>query len=180
MRLGEGKVVRNEETERELYRETWHRLEAAGYHQYEVSNFARPGHQCIHNLNTWRMGEWIGLGPAAASQQDGWRGGNPPDLDAWLGDLSRGVRGQTGREETPPGRLAEDALIFGLRLREGVSLPALARRFPRVAFDPLNSLLTSLEEEGLLERPVDGVIRLTEEGLLVCDAVGVELMGLPD
>jgi oxygen-independent coproporphyrinogen-3 oxidase len=51
------------DTEREarLYESTWAQLAAAGYVQYEVSNFARPGHASQHNLNTWRMHEWIGL-----------------------------------------------------------------------------------------------------------------------
>ena len=178
LRLSEGTVERSEVRERELYRETWRHLEAAGYLQYEVSNFARPGHRCIHNINTWKMGDWIGLGPAAASQQDGWRGANPPDLDAWLRDLSEGGRSRTGRAAAGPLQLAEDALIFGLRLREGVDLPLLAQRFPGIDLDRLSSLLTSLENDGLLERPAGGVIRLTEDGLLVCDAVGVELLGL--
>ena len=52
---------------------------ALGYVQYEVSNFARPGHACRHNLNTWHMQEWVGLGPSAASQHDGWRGQNVAD-----------------------------------------------------------------------------------------------------
>ena len=47
--------------------------------------FARPGHACRHNLNTWRMHEWIGLGPSAASQHGGWRGADVADLEKWRG-----------------------------------------------------------------------------------------------
>lgn len=177
LRLSEGTVRRSEKQERDLYLETWRRLEAEGFQQYEVSNFARPGHKCRHNLNTWRMGDWVGLGPAAASQQDGWRGGNVPDLDQWLKGLDDGERGGSDRQELSSVQRAEDALIFGLRLREGVNLPHLGQRFPGVDFDRLNSLLTSLEKDGLLLQDSSGSIRLTEDGLLICDAIGVEVMG---
>lgn len=177
VRMSEGSVQRNETQERNLYLETWRRLETEGFQQYEISNFARPGHQCRHNLNTWRMGDWVGLGPAAASQQDGWRGGNIPDLHHWLKGLAEGKRGLSDRQDLNALQRAEDALIFGLRLREGVNLPCLGRRFPGVGFDGLNSLLTSLEKDGLLVRDPSGSVRLTEDGLLICDAIGVEVMG---
>ena len=63
-----------------MYEATWSQLADLGYAQYEVSNFARSGHACRHNLNTWHMHEWVGLGPSAASQHDGLRGGNIADL----------------------------------------------------------------------------------------------------
>jgi oxygen-independent coproporphyrinogen-3 oxidase len=178
VRLNEGRIKRNEETETELYLETWRVLQAAGFEHYEISNFARPGHRCIHNLNTWKMGDWIGLGPAAASQQDGWRGGNPPDLEAWIADLARGLRGQSDRETLSPGRRAEDAIVFGLRLGRGVDLAALGRRFPGISFEPLNPFMKRLEDDGLLVSDGKGRIRLTESGLLICDAIGAETMGL--
>jgi oxygen-independent coproporphyrinogen-3 oxidase len=178
LRLSEGRVERNEATETELYLETWRALEAAGFEHYEISNFARPGHYCIHNMNTWRMGEWIGLGPAAASQQDGWRGSNPPDLEAWIGGLAGGLRGQSEREDLNPGRLAEDAIVFGLRLGEGIDLAALRRRFREINFEPLFPLMKRLEDGGLLVSDGKDRMRLTESGLLICDAIGAEIMGL--
>ncbi len=178
VRLSEGRIERNEVAETELYLETWRYLEAAGFEHYEISNFARPGHQCMHNLNTWRMGDWIGLGPAAASQQDGWRGGNPPDLEAWIADLAEGLRGRTEREDLSPGKRVEDAVVFGLRLSEGVDLTALERRFPGISLEPLHPLMKRLEDDGLLVSDGKGRVRLTESGLLVCDAIGAEIMGL--
>ena len=69
LKLSQGRVKLDPDLEADLYAATWEQLGAAGYPQYEISNFARPGHECRHNLNTWRMHEWIGLGPSAASQQ---------------------------------------------------------------------------------------------------------------
>ncbi|MFZ9682623.1 MAG: coproporphyrinogen-III oxidase family protein, partial [Cephaloticoccus sp.] len=59
VKLSQGRVKLDAEHEARLYETTWAQLEAAGYAQYEVSNFARPGHACRHNLNTWRMHEWV-------------------------------------------------------------------------------------------------------------------------
>eukprot|EP01035_Chromulina_nebulosa_P047170 gene47170-63925_t len=92
VKLSEGRVKLDPENEARLYESTWSQLAAAGYAQYEVSNFARPGHACVHNLNTWRMHEWVGLGPSAASQQGRWRGGNIADLEQWLANIARGER----------------------------------------------------------------------------------------
>src|SRR4051812_5446923 len=74
VKLSQGRVKLDLEHEARLYEATWAQLAEAGYAQYEVSNFARPDHRCRHNLNTWRMHEWIGLGPSAASQHAGSRG----------------------------------------------------------------------------------------------------------
>jgi oxygen-independent coproporphyrinogen III oxidase len=100
------------ENEARMYERTWERLGAAGYAQYEVSNFARPGHECLHNLNTWRMGEWVGLGPSAASQHRGWRGSNVADLGG--GPAGRPRRADDrGPDPLTPALLAEDALCSG-------------------------------------------------------------------
>jgi len=90
------------ENEARLYEATWAQLAAAGYAQYEVSNFARPGHACRHNLNTWHMNEWVGLGPSAASQHDGWRGGNIADLEKWLAHVAAGERVTEDRVAVTP------------------------------------------------------------------------------
>ena len=73
VKLSQGKVKLDADKEALFYQHTWDYLATRGYLQYEVSNFARPGHTCRHNLNTWNMHEWVGLGPSAATQHNGWR-----------------------------------------------------------------------------------------------------------
>ena len=119
VKLSQGRVRLDVEKEAAFYTQAWERLEAAGYRQYEVSNFARPGHECRHNLNTWRMEEWIGLGPSAASQYGGWRSSNVADLEQWAADIAAGRRALVDRVELVPRLLVEDSLIFGLRMNEG-------------------------------------------------------------
>jgi oxygen-independent coproporphyrinogen-3 oxidase len=175
VKLSKGRVKLDVEHEARLYETTWARLESAGYAQYEVSNFARPGHECRHNLNTWRMHEWIGLGPSAASQHAGWRGGNVADLEQWHAGLARGERLTEDRVRLTPALLAEDALIFGVRMNAGVDLRELSRRFPAAPWAAVEPEVARLVEAGVAV--TDGSrLMLTARGRLIADAVGAELM----
>ena len=176
IKLSQGKVKLDADKEAVFYQRTWDYLGAAGYAQYEVSNFARPGHASRHNLNTWRMQEWVGLGPSAASQHAGWRANNPSDLGLWLADVAAGRRATADRTALTNDLLAADAVIFGLRMNAGVSLPRLRKRFPTPRWTGLEDLLPKLLFAGLLNATVEGRISLTDRGRLVADAIGAEIL----
>lgn len=175
VKLSQGRVKLDPENEARLYEATWAQLAAAGYAQYEVSNFARSGHACRHNLNTWHMHEWIGLGPSGASQHDGWRGANIADLEKWLADVAQGDRVTEDRVAVTPALLAEDALIFGLRMNAGVDVAAWQTRSPGAPWPVVEALLTRCVAEGLAVREGSRV-RLTDRGRLLADSVGAEVM----
>ena len=175
VKLSEGKVKLDPEHEAQLYEKTWAQLDAAGYAQYEISNFARPGHACVHNLNTWRMHEWIGLGPSAASQHAGWRGTNIDDLAKWEEKLGRGERATEDRTALTPELLLEDCLVFGLRMNEGVDLAALRAKYPQAPWASIDQLAGRLADEGLATLRGER-LALTLRGRLVADAVGTEVM----
>ncbi len=175
VKLSRGQVKRDINIEAQFYELTWAELAAAGYAQYEISNFARPGHTCLHNLNTWRMHEWVGLGPSAASQHAGWRGANVADLEKWSAQVAAGERMTEQRTQLTPTLLAEDALIFGLRMNEGVNLGALRARWPGAPWATAQALADRLAAEGLAERLGDS-LRLTSRGRLLADAVGAEIL----
>lgn len=175
VKLSQGRVKLDPDHEAALYEATWTQLEAAGYAQYEVSNFACPGHTCLHNLNTWRMHEWVGLGPSAASQHAGWRGGNVADLERWASGVARGERVTEDRVALTPALLAEDALIFGLRTNAGVALAPWRARAPDAPWPAVEEALATLAADGLLVRAGD-TVRLTVRGRLVADSVGAEIM----
>jgi oxygen-independent coproporphyrinogen-3 oxidase len=175
VKLSQGRVKLDPEHEARLYEVTWAQLAAAGYGQYEVSNFARPGHACLHNLNTWRMHEWIGLGPSAASQFAGWRGANISDLDQWQTNLDRGQRATEDRVRLAPALLAEDALIFGLRMNAGVDVGVWQARCPDAPWINVGALLDRLVADGLALREGANV-RLTDHGRMLADSVGAEVM----
>jgi oxygen-independent coproporphyrinogen III oxidase len=175
VKLSQGRVKLDPEHEARLYESTWAQLAAAGFAQYEVSNFARPGHACLHNLNTWRMHAWVGLGPPAASQSAGWRGANTADLHQWLAHVARGERVTEDRVALTSALLAEDALIFGLRMNAGVDVPGWRVRCPGAPWAAVEALLDRLAADGLAQRD-GGLVRLTDRGRLLADAVGAEVM----
>ena len=184
VKLSEGKVTIDEDRELEFYQRGWELLAELGYAQYEISNFAKPGGECIHNINTWRMTEWIGCGPSAASQYGGERYQRPANLDQWAGALE--LRSESGEwavasgkdplktEHVPldPRMLFADAIVFGLRMNRGIDLAELQARYPQAdGMAAVAPLFQRLQSEGLLEQ--DGPrIKLTLEGRLLCDAVG--------
>jgi oxygen-independent coproporphyrinogen-3 oxidase len=176
VKLSQGRVKLDPAKEAAFYAKTWEFLEAAGYAQYEVSNFARPGHQCRHNLNTWHMHEWVGLGPSGASQHAGWRAANPSDLTLWHADVAAGRRATADRVALTNDLLAADSVIFGLRMNDGVSLPRLRRRFPSPGWTGLEDLLPKLLLGGLLLATVEGRISLTPRGRLLADAIGADIL----
>jgi len=175
LKLSRGQVRPDPLADAVLYETTWDFLENAGYAQYEISNFARPGRECVHNLDTWRMSEWIGVGPAAASQFQGRRYANPPDLKRWLAGIEKGQLDQVDMVPLTPSLLAADALIFGLRLNCGVDLSALKKRFADFNFTVLEPLWRELIDDELLEK-TGSIIRLTRAGRLVADRVGVRIL----
>ena len=164
------------------------RLAVAGYEQYEISNWARPGLACRHNLVYWRAEPYIGVGAGAHSFFAGQRLANvdSPQRYVELVNASHEERAATGGGtlhqiaggETPDAAtLRADALILGLRLLEGVSRLDYADRFgepPEAAF---GEAIERHFRTGLLEDR-DGRLRLTRRGLLLANEVFVDL--LPD
>jgi len=126
-------------------------LGAAGFYRYEVANFARPGEEARHNQVYWRMGFWAALGPAAASHEPAGEPGlyavrrtNPP-LFRWLSGEAPKL------EPIPPREHAKEALMMGLRTREGVDLAVLETRTGLALRAPVLKAAAPLLEAGWLE-----------------------------
>jgi oxygen-independent coproporphyrinogen-3 oxidase len=178
LRLQRGQVKKTDPDEEAGFFEiAWDILEGRGYHQYEVSNYARPGHACEHNLDTWRMQEWLGVGPSASSQLAGRRWTEPHSLDEWLDGLESGQPKWADSMDLSPEILAQDLLIFGLRMNAGVDLDKVDQRFPGALPDSWSPFMESLIAEGLAEFN-DPILRLTNHGRLVADRIGEEILGL--
>ena len=177
------------DTAADQYEWTRRRLAAAGYGQYEISNWAKPGRACRHNLVYWRAEPYLGMGAGAHSFFAGRRLANV-DSPARYVDLvnashverereGRGELRQIAGGETPDeATLRADALILGLRLLEGVDEAAFEARFgvaPREAFGPA---IERHEGLGLLERE-GGRLRLSDRGLLLANEVFADLLPEP-
>ena len=127
----------DEDQAADLYEATQDRLLAAGLAAYEVSNHARPGGECRHNLVYWRGDDYVGIGPGAhgrltlAEAEEGGRrvaiqAHRPPET--WLDRVDQGGSGETAREALPQRTVGEELLLMGLRLREGMEAARFRRR----------------------------------------------------
>ena len=104
-------------------------LEAAGLRQYEISNFAKPGKECRHNLKYWRYEPYIGLGPSACSHVGLSRWCGTASWEAWAEAVGRGETPPRDESvELAPVEAAREALVFGLRLVRGVDVIELEER----------------------------------------------------
>jgi oxygen-independent coproporphyrinogen-3 oxidase len=121
-----------------------------GFIHYEISNFALPGYECQHNLNYWRGGEYVGLGPSAASHIDGKRFKNKADLDAYLQNPVGQV--EEVEELNPPLKVGEEAILRLRLLREGLDINELAEKYGDENVVGLASRLNGLVKEGSLVR----------------------------
>lgn len=148
-------------------------LGEAGFGRYEISNYARPGFECRHNLSCWRGGNYLGLGCAAASRVGNQRWTNGSDVHSYIEG-----RNQQERETLAPVTDAVERLVFGLRMAEGVDLQAILMTTGMAQTDQAavwQKSLKRLRREQLVEQ-VAGRWRLTSKGRTMADYVAVELM----
>ena len=181
-------AVPNEDETAEWYQEACASLHAAGVHQYEISNFARPGHRSRHNLKYWQREPYIGFGLDAHSMlragEEAVRFANTSDLDEYLGNAGEitpfrllesapAVAADVdviGREEA-----FEESLFLGLRLNDGVDLDTLRGRFGDAMLRDAMPALLEVRDAGLLEVSFDR-IRLTPHGRVVSNEVFSRLL----
>jgi oxygen-independent coproporphyrinogen III oxidase len=178
VKLSQGKIKQDLEKDADLYELTWEVLCDAGYNHYEISNFSKPGHACIHNLNTWKMKEWIGVGPSAASQYQQLRYSNPADLNLWLNQTEFAAEDRCEVQVLTDSNLIEDSFIFGLRTGQGISLKEIEARFPGASLDSFKPFFFQLKSQGLADGNDDESIQLTLRGKLLADRIAVEILEL--
>lgn len=177
-RLRVGKVTPiDEDTQRQMYAHVLDRLEGEGFAHYEVSNWALKSDvadtdlRCAHNLMYWHNRDWLGLGPAAASHQDGRRWRNAPNLTTYIAE-SPGVPTQDHEQLGPDDRVGE-RFMLGLRLAEGLRLDWIEQH---VAADHRrHAEIDELIKINMLERTATH-LRLTRAGLFVADSVIAKLL----
>ncbi len=154
----------------EMYLASLETLDQAGYHQYEISNVARPGRESRHNLKYWSDGEWLGFGCGAHSTREGVRWKNASATEDYVARVTAGQAVAIDRRALSPDERLEEALFTGLRLSDGVDLEEVGRRYDVEVWGRFGSGLQPFLEEGLLVR--DGPrLRLTRGGMLVANEV---------
>jgi oxygen-independent coproporphyrinogen-3 oxidase len=168
--------VPDEDLARDLYDLTQAICADADLPAYEVSNHARPGAECRHNLVYWRGHDYAGVGPGAHGRLtiDGRRVATETEKrpEAWLMRVEANGTGVTVSEKLTAGETADEYLLMGLRLAEGIDLDrynALSGR----TLDPKR--ISILREEGAVETTADGRLRVTQSGFPLLDAVVADL-----
>ncbi len=190
----------DEEEEREMYELTGRYLEVAGFHRYEISNYAKEGWECRHNKVYWRRGDYAGFGLGASSMVQNVRWKNPEDHMSYADCVEKMGNGgsewtfgsgsapcimrpqdksfakmlrRTGRcevQELTTQEQMEEFMFLGLRLTEGVDLEEFRRNFGKTAADVYGRQISSFLAQGLLEREGQR-LKLTLRGIDVSNAV---------
>ncbi len=152
-----------------MYLRAVERLRAIGIERYEISNFARPGAESLHNLKYWNLEPYVGFGADAHSFDGSRRWWNVRTAGEYVERFRAGRSPRLQTEQLDSKRLFEDRLLTGLRTAEGV---CLMPEDPR----PRPEALDRLVAQGWIERPGPDRIRLTDEGVLFSDSVLAELI----
>lgn len=152
------KKLPDEDSERQMYQDTKQILEEYGYHRYEISNYAKRGYECRHNLGYWNRTEYLGIGTGAAS----------------LMNHTRWVQGETP-EKLSIREEMEEYMFLGLRKIEGVSKSRFETEFVTSMESIYGKVIREMTEKGLLETKGD-FVRLTERGIDVSNYVMSEFL----
>ena len=161
-------LLPSEEDERRMYHLTRDFLMSCGYHRYEISNYAREGYECVHNLGYWKRRSYLGFGLGAASCMGRIRWSNTRDMEAYLQSFGQSLH-ETDRCRTDIQVLSrqeqiEECVFLGLRMTKGIDLDAFSREFGSGFEEVFGTRIAKLEKAGLLLIR-DGYARVTDEGL---------------
>jgi oxygen-independent coproporphyrinogen-3 oxidase len=169
-------IVPNDDLGRDLYDLTQSICGDAGLPAYEVSNHARPGAECRHNLVYWRGHEYAGVGPGAHGRLniDGRRYATETEKkpEAWLARVAEHGHGLIVDEKLQPNEVADEFLLMGLRLAEGID-PARFTALSGRTLDP--DRVSFLRDGGAVETTDSGRLRVTQSGFPLLDAVVADL-----
>ncbi len=178
-RYGEGAadedLLPSEEDERFMYQRTEELLEEAGYHRYEISNYAKPGKECRHNLGYWERKEYLGLGLGSSSLIRNARFKNCDDLELYIEHSDdilqiREIDGALTIQEQ-----MEEFVFLGMRKMEGISLEKFEKTFEKSVIDCYGEGIERMKSEGLVEEN-EGMLRLTKKGIDISNYVFAEIL----
>ncbi len=184
-------VTASEDIAADMYEYACDRLAAAGYHHYEISNWALPGYECEHNITYWKLRPFIGVGAGAHSFWNNTHYSNQTEIAAYIAathsewnPAALGIGSIGGpvveRRELMAEELISETVIMRLRLREGIPLGWFQNRFQRALADVFPEL-RFLQDNGLLEEDNndgESIIRLTQRGMLLGNEVFERFLSL--
>lgn len=158
-----------------MFHRTREILAGAGYHQYEISNFARQGYECRHNLCYWQYGDYYGLGLGSHSFVSGERRVNEESFSFYINKIAKGKQPVRYKEKITPRRGMVEMVMLGLRLTRGLDAGAFYRRWQKDLRSFLSPKAVLLEKNHLLSWE-NNTCQLTPRGMLVSNKVLGELL----
>jgi oxygen-independent coproporphyrinogen-3 oxidase len=167
----------DEELILEMYNHVIDYLASFGYEPYEISNFALPGFSCMHNLNYWDRGEYIGAGAGAHSFFNGRRSKNTEDLKRYIKDLNNEIIPETESTKLTSTEALKEFIFLGLRKTKGINInepPPFIPTLPRWDIGVLLEACRDLVYEGYIELG-RGYLRLTRKGIVISNTIIVKL-----
>lgn len=166
------KLLPDEETEREMYHRTKAFLRECGYERYEISNYAKPGFACLHNIGYWTGVPYLGLGLGAASYLNGKRFSGHGDMETYLASAAGTYENEVQLTKKD---MEEEFFFLGLRLTKGVSLAEFKERFVEDAAAVYPGVMERFVKEGAANLS-DGRFFLTDYGMDVSNYVMAEFL----
>lgn len=165
----------DEDQQLEQYKQSIQTLTDAGYRHYEISNFAKPGKECRHNITYWQNGETIGIGAGAASYLNGTRAKNYNLPARYIREVqSTGTAIET-RETLEPRQAMGETLMVGLRMLKGISIRQFENRFQTSFQKVYGHIVETLLQQNLIRIDRDQ-LALSEKGLFLADTVILEFI----
>ncbi|OES44318.1 radical SAM family heme chaperone HemW [Domibacillus iocasae] len=162
--MAKGKLpLPKEESEADMYEAVMGEMAAGGLHQYEISNFARPGFESLHNLTYWNNNEYYGFGAGAHGYVNGERYANFGPLKKYMEPLERAQWPHITNQKVTKREQMEEEMFLGLRKMEGVSISSFERKYNENPLCLFHEAVEEMTGRKLLEIKED-FIRLTHSG----------------
>ena len=174
-RVAGGEALPGDDLQADMYLWTVDRLAQAGYEQYEVSNFAKPGFPSRHNLRYWRLEPYIGFGPGAHSDFGGRRYAWVRDLEGYVKGVLEGGPLLDSEDLIPQEERSCEYLMLRLRTAQGIEEWEYRGRY-FMDFSPIEERLEQFAAQGWAERTAEGRWRLTPKGFLVSNQLLADLL----
>lgn len=164
-----------EEEERKMYHLAKKILEENGFNQYEISNYAKEGKECRHNLAYWNMDNWIGVGSAAASYINGKRIKNISSVEKYINSINEKREAVEEIINNSKNYNMEEFMFMGLRKINGIDENEFKNRFSMNINDVYGEILNKYIDEGLLIRE-SGRIFLSEKGIEISNIIMADFL----
>lgn len=164
-------MLPDEDVISEMYYKGIDILKTHGYIHYEISNFAKPGYECIHNLNCWNRGEYLGIGAGAHSFSNGKRTANLKDVFSYIKNVNKGKLPIAEEIEITKDEAAKELIFLGLRKTDGIDTSLI----PVEKRELIKKAAEELHDHGLVEIK-NNHLRLTRKGLILSNEVIVKVL----